>query len=257
MNRIALGPNEVSTCTPTTGIKTSHEWLTRSRRIADPQSDLPYATFAPMHYEERYAYPLVVWLHGDGGNERELRQVMPLMSMRNYVAIAPRGTRASERHRGHFDWRQTPEAIEHAESQIADCIAVAARRFNIHPERIFLVGRDSGGTMALRAAWNNPVRFAGVGAFHGPLPSCLSPLRRVNELRRLPCLLTTSRESVSYPESRVCSDLRLLHSAGCKVTMRHYPGTDGITDIMLSDLNNWLMELVCGSSKEQGAWSRE
>ena len=71
-------------------------------------------------------------------------------------------------------------------------------------------------------------------------------MRRVNEPRKLPCLLTTSRESVLYPEKRVCDDLRLLHSAGCKVTLRHYPGDDELTDTMLSDLNNWLMELVCG-----------
>jgi phospholipase/carboxylesterase len=250
MNRIAIDPIEVATGTASTGLKKSHDWITRSRRIADPQTDLPYATFAPVHYEERYAYPLLVWLHGDAGSERELKQIMPVVSMRNYVAIAPRGSWTDERNRGRFDWRQTPEAIECAESRIADCIAVAQRRFNIHPKRIFIVGRDSGGTMALRVAWNDPSRFAGVGAIHGPLPTCLSPMRRVNELRQLPCLLTTSRESSAYPESRVCGDLRLLHVAGCKVTLRHYPGPDGLTDIMLSDLNSWLMERVCSGNHD-------
>jgi phospholipase/carboxylesterase len=127
---------------------------------------------------------------------------------------------------------------------------VAQKRFNVHPKRIFLVGRETGGTMALRVAWNNPNRFAGVGAFHGALPSQLSPLRRVNELRKLPCLLTTSKESVLYPEKVVCNDLRLLHTAVCKVTLRHYPGDDGLTDNMLSDLDSWLMEIVCGASRD-------
>ena len=94
------------------------------------------------------------------------------------------------------------------------------------------------------------MRCRSPGYWHGPLPSCSSPLRRVNELRQLPCLLTTSRDSDLYPETRVCNDLRLLHTAGCKVTLRHYPGPDGVTDIMLSDLNNWLMNLVCGSNKD-------
>jgi phospholipase/carboxylesterase len=262
MNRIALAPSEISTSTPLTSLKKPHDCVTRLRRPADRQTDLPYATFAPIHYEDRYAYPLLIWLHGDSGNEQELRQIMPLVSMRNYVAIAPRGPSGTDisvcqeespwqtgmsGSRG-FDWPQSPEVIERVESRVADCIAVAQRRFNIHPDRIFIVGREAGGTMAVRIAWNNPGRFAGVGAFHGPLPTRLSPLRRVNELRRLPCLLTTSQESLAYPQHQVCSDLRLLHSAGCKVTMRHYPGTDGITDIMLSDLNNWLMELVCNGS---------
>lgn len=250
MNRIDVDPIEFTTSASTTGTKNKPDWLTRARRIPNPQTELPYATFAPIHYEERYAYPLLIWLHGDAGTEQELRQIMPLVSMRNYVAIAPRGSRRDERHRGRFDWRQSPDSIECAESRIENCIAVAKDRFNIHSNRIYLVGRDSGGTMAMRAAWNNPSRFAGVAALHGPLPNCQSPLRRVNELRNLPCLLTTSRDSDLYPETRVCDDLRLLHSAGCKVTLRHYPGPDGVTDIMLSDLNNWLMELVCNGGRD-------
>ena len=48
--------------------------------------------FTPLHYERNYAYPLLIWLHGKGGNEHHLRQVMPKISMRNYAAVAPRGT---------------------------------------------------------------------------------------------------------------------------------------------------------------------
>src|SRR5262249_18470032 len=102
--------------------------------------DLPYATFAPMHYEERYAYPLIVWLHDSDSNEQELRQVMPLVSMRNFVAIAPRGTCEGSRLGGRFEWRQSGDSIEAAHTRIADCVAIAEERFNIHPKRIFLVG---------------------------------------------------------------------------------------------------------------------
>src|SRR3954462_4877231 len=247
MNRIAPAPSKIPMKSAVATSKHSQSFANRTRRLAPSQDDLAYATFAPIHYEKRYAYPLLVWLHGDAGSERELRHVIPQGSMRNYVAVAPRGSRQSCQNRRFFDWRQSPEAIEAAESHIAGCIAMAQDRFNFHPNRIFIVGRDTGGTMALRAAWNEPGRFAGVGALHGPLPSQLSPMRRVNEVRKLPCLLTTSRESVLYPQNRVCDDLRLLHSAGCKVTLRHSPGDDDLTDTMLPDLNNWLMELVCGN----------
>jgi phospholipase/carboxylesterase len=202
-----------------------------------------------MHYEEGYSYPLLVWLHDSASSERELRHVMPLVSMRNYVAIAPRGTCEDERTRGQYGWRQTSDAIEAAQSRIADCIAVARWRFNIHGDRIFLVGRGSGGTMALRTAWQDPDQFAGVVAINGPLPARLSPLRRVNELRRVPCLLATSRDSQAYPADHVCRDLRLLHVAGCTVALRQYPGDDSLTSNMLSDMDRWLMELVCGGNK--------
>jgi phospholipase/carboxylesterase len=219
------------------------QWSRPSR-----EAEARIATFAPMHYEAKYAYPLLVWLHGRASNEHELRQVMPLVSMRNFVAVAPRGPWADPRHGGRFGWRQTSEAIEAAESRIDACIALAQRKFNIHAKRIFLVGHGSGGTMAVRIGWSQPNRFAGVVAINGPLPTQHSPLRRVNEARRVPCFLATSRDSRAYPASRVCRDLRLLHAAGCTVALRQYPGGDGLTGNMLEDLNRWLMELVCGAA---------
>lgn len=205
----------------------------------------PHATFAPMHYEPGYGYPLVIWLHGAMGDERQVRRVMPKVSMRNYVAIAPRGTCQARDEQTGYCWRQTADAIEQAESRIFDCIAIASRRFNVHSGRIFLAGIGCGGTMALRAAWNHPGRFAGVATFGGPMPSHDRPLRNVNDLRRLPCFVATSRQSSDYPEAEVCRDLRLMHAAGCTVALRQYPCGDDLTTTMLADLDRWMMALVC------------
>ncbi len=246
MNRLVLETESSPTFYPLDSLLDSCELTTLDRFNAVRDESAPHATFAPIHYEANYAYPLIVWLHGNASNEHELRQVMPLVSMRNYVAVAPQGTWKDKRRRGHYGWRQASDMIEDAASRIADCIAAAQQRFNIHPMRIFLAGHGSGGTMALRVAWNDPSRFAGVAAISGPLPTQQSPLRRVNDLRKLPCLLATSRDSRAYPPARVCGDLRLLHAAGCTVALRQYPGGDGLTTHMLADLDRWLMELVCG-----------
>ena len=48
-----------------------------------------YSLFAPLRYTPSYPYPLIVWLHGYGSDERQLVRVMPLVSMQNYVAVAP------------------------------------------------------------------------------------------------------------------------------------------------------------------------
>jgi phospholipase/carboxylesterase len=185
-----------------------------------------------MHYEPGYAYPLVVWLHASPGNEQELRQVMPLVSMRNYVAVAPRGPSVARCQVNAYGWRQTGDDIERAEECIAHCVDLAERRFSIHADRIFLVGHGSGGTMALRVAWNNPSCYGGVATLGGPL---------------------MARKSRLYPDDRVCHDLRLLHSAGCTVALRQYPGDDELTTNMLSDLDRWLMELVCGNGRDSSA----
>ena len=126
-------------------------------------------------------------------------------------------------------------------------VATAKKRFHINDQRVFVGGYGSGGTMALRLAWRNPGAFAGVVAINGGLPTQGRPMSRVNEIRRLPCLLATFRDSRTYPANQVCGDLKLLHSAGCTVALRQYPVADGITNSMLADVNSWMMELVCSN----------
>jgi phospholipase/carboxylesterase len=247
MNRLVLDTENIFVSDSLASIHDSHELTALDSGRAQAVEPAPHATFTPIHYERNYAYPLLVWLHGHASNEHELRQVMPKVSLRNYVAVAPQGPWVDPRRRGRHGWRQASDMIEDAESRIADCVASAKHRFNIHPNRIFLAGYGSGGTMAVRVAWNDPARFAGVASLNGPLPTQQSPLRRVNELRQLPCLLAMSRNNSDYPPARVCDDLRLLHAAGCTVALRQYPGTDGLAEWMLADLDRWMMELVCGS----------
>ena len=66
--------------------------LSTSRRTAagtNKKQAVEHSFFVPLHYEPNYAYPLVVWLHGPGDGHRQLKQVMPHISLRNYVAVAP------------------------------------------------------------------------------------------------------------------------------------------------------------------------
>lgn len=249
MNRFAFAAESVTipalqTC-PT---EPAGEHRFASHRI-EHETGKPVATFAPIHYEPGYAYPLIVWLHSSAGNEGELRTIMPLLSMRNFVAVAPRAVAVDHRRQDGYRWQQNEHCIEAAELRITECVDMAAHRFHVNASRVFLAGCGSGGTMALRVAWNQPQRFAGVVSINGPVPRNMRPLSRVKDLRRLPCLLAASQRSSNYATDQVCGDLRLLHSAGCTVALRQYPGDNQLTDNMLADVNRWIMEIVCNSPR--------
>jgi len=210
----------------------------------------PHTLFAPLHYEKNYAYPLFIWLHGPGDNESQLRRVMPLVSMRNYVAVAPRGTceeNDGNRAGGRYTWRETDEGILLAEQSVVECIDVAMGRFHVAKQRIFLAGFGVGGTMALRIGLGQPDRFAGVASLAGAFPRGKQPLIRINEIRKLPLLLSHGRDSEKYTQDQASEDLRLLHTAGMSLTLRQYPCSDEITIDMLHDLNVWTMEQVTGT----------
>ncbi len=252
-----------------------------------------HVLFSPMHYEPGYAYPLLIWLHGPGNDERQIMKMMPLISMRNYVGIAPKGVyraaepvessvskqfsylknrkmeltrtavpelvlrldqekaRGKEKERNHkdfYDWPQTDEGISLAEQKVFECIAAAEEKCNIARERVFLVGFDSGGTMAFRLAMQYPQYFAGVVSLGGRFPEGNLPLRQWNTVRNLPTMLAIGKESSVYSPEEARSDLRLLHTAGLSVCVRQYACGQEISPEMLQDVNRWIMERVCNES---------
>jgi phospholipase/carboxylesterase len=213
-----------------------------------------HSFFGPLHYEANYAYPLLVWLHPEGENENHLNLVMPQISMRNYVAVAPRGTLdvpAGDLSRSEacFTWRQTDDHSFLAQQRILAAVEAASRRFHVHHRRVFLAGAGNGGTMAFRVALRHPDKFAGALSLGGAFPLGAAPLARLVEARDLPLFIATGRQSMNYPESAVCKDLRLFHAAGMNITLRQYPGSRDISEMILSDVDRWMMEVIA-SGKE-------
>jgi phospholipase/carboxylesterase len=226
--------------------------------------DFAHAWFLPLHYEPGYAYPLIVWLHGCGDDERQLRRIMPLLSMRNYMAVAPRGIRIPDQRdetRESYGWMQTEEHIQHAEQRVFESVERASRQYNVHPQRVFLAGFDQGGTMAMRIALSHPSRFAGVISLCGAFPTGRTPFGNLVAARRLGILLASGRTSLDYPAAQVCQDLRLLHTAGLSITLRQYPCGQEIMPQMLADVDRWIIEQIAPrrdvAVESDAEWSRE
>jgi phospholipase/carboxylesterase len=218
--------------------------------VAPARHESPNCLLAPLHYEPNYAYPLLVWLHGPEGDEREIKRIVPLISLRNYVSVAVRGP-ATER-RG-FAWPETADAILAAESRIEEAVAQARQKFSIHAGRIYLTGYGAGGTMGLRLALRRPDRYAGAASLAGQFPQGHAPLSRLTAIRQSRLLIMHCRDSQNYPIDRVCQELALFHAAGLAVTLRQYPCGDELTTQMLSDLDIWLMEQVTGVPAPQSS----
>lgn len=210
--------------------------------------DVPHTLFAPLHYESGYAYPLIVWLHGNGQDERHLLRVMPLVSMRNYVAVAPRGTEFLADGQATYGWETSPEGVDDAEQRVFQCVHTAQKKLHVARHRLFLAGFASGGAMALRIALEHPDVFAGAISLEGPFPSGQSPFRNLTQARRVPLFLATGRDSAAYPSQQVCQDLRLLHTAGMSITLRQYPCAHEIAPQMLADVDRWIIEQITAPS---------
>ena len=207
------------------------------------------SVFAPLHFEADYNYPLLIWLHGRGENEDHLRYVMPKISMRNYAAVAPRGTLPLDDSQNletcdEYTWSLGNANFSKAVDRVCHAIEYAKSRFRIDASRIFLAGSGRGGTMALQIGMTLPQTFSGIASIGGALPRQGAPLAHLAASRQLPVLLSVNRKNESYPDELVCQDLRLLHIAGMTVTLRQYPAGDALSDSMLSDVDQWMMEVM-------------
>ncbi len=217
------------------------------RLFETPEKPAHRSTFVPLHYERNYAYPLLIWLHSSGSDEQQLKQIMPKVSLRNFVAVAPRGMKDAESAR--TTWCQSLAGIEFAWDSVWQCMTRARKRFNIADNRVFIAGHGEGGTMAMRLAFSHPDHFAGVATLGGSFPRGLRPLGRISESRDLSVLLAHNRDGETYSESQACHDIRLLHSTGVSIMLRQYPGPDEINAVMLRDLNCWLMQEITGQDQ--------
>ena len=210
-----------------------------------PRGHSIFSLLAPMHYEANYAYPVVIWLHSDGGDEKQLLRVMPHISMRNYVGLGVRASLPCEGRRGYL-WQQSPQSILTAESRVQEALAAARAKFNINTDRIFLAGHEAGGTMAYRLALRSPHSYAGALSVGGAFPLGHMPLLNLHSLRDLPLFLAYCRDSETYSEGNLCDELPLFHAAALKVAIRQYPCGDELTTQMLTDMDAWMMERVTG-----------
>lgn len=200
--------------------------------------------FGPRSYEPRYDYPLIVWLHSCHSSELELENVMPELSLQNYVSCAPRGTVACDPEGKFYRWGQSAAASAIAEEIVFESIALARRQFSISEERVFLAGFGAGGTTAWRIALRYPKRFAGVISICGDFPHRNQPLMNIHAARDLPTLWMYGSKSTACGISQVCESLSILHAASLTVDIRQYPCGNELLSNMLVDMNNWVMQRV-------------
>ena len=206
----------------------------------------PVSYFLPANYEPNYKYPLIVWLHQDGGCDRQVADVMPHVSTQNYVAVGVRAPRAMDAAGRAFGWLDSPLGTAVAEEAVFSAVDVAMHRYSVNPSRVYLAGYREGGTMAMRLGLRNADRIDGVISIDGELPRGGRPLCDLEGARRLAILSAVAMESRRYPVERVCEDLKLWHTARLRMDMRQYTVDDCMVTEVLRDVNAWVMARVTG-----------
>lgn len=198
----------------------------------------------PSHYTPGYAYPLIVYLHGDGTNRREVRQVMPHISPQNYIAVGIDGNRSDDSNGHRWSWDVSAGAVDRLAERVERAIEGVGRRCQLRADRIILVGRRDGGSAAIAVAAAMQRSVAAVVSLGGRMPPLR--VRNYSDLisRRLRMLWLWGADNPAIDDATLQTDGRAALAIGARLDVRVYPTDDEADTAVFADVNRWIMERV-------------
>ncbi|GIX05173.1 MAG: hypothetical protein KatS3mg114_1042 [Planctomycetaceae bacterium] len=231
-------------------VPTHQEYLQGQRGPELSFADGPHALALPDVYEPAYSYPLIVWFHREGSDEEEVFEVLPLISERNYIALALRGNVEDG---PAAEWSTAKDPPGQIAQRLQGTIEHLRTIVNLHPDRVILAGMGTGGQVALEVFLHRPEWFQGVASLNGNFQLTEMPLVRLRALRGRRVLLTTHLSSVPGRAAQMVATGRLLYTAGLQVATRIYHDqTEHTQRRVLRDLDHWIMDGIQSAVKAAG-----
>ncbi len=168
LNQITKGEN------PLRAMKGDFRWAYKS--VVDNELQ-PYRVFVPSKYDATKPTPMVVALHGMGGDENSYFMsydngvVKREAEARGYIVVCPKGRGSASMYMGD------------AEKDVLDVIAAMRRDYNVDANRIYLTGHSMGGYGTWSIAPKYPELFAAIAPISGGgNPQALSKIKHVPEI---------------------------------------------------------------------------
>jgi phospholipase/carboxylesterase len=190
----------------------------------------------PEKHEPAYAYPVLIWLHGDGQTEQDAIAAIHRASDQNIIGIALRGDAAL---RSGYTWNASPAALSNFLEALLLSLSV---RYRINADRVFIGGYESGANLAMQLMLEHPATYCGAALLSPRLKSLSLPtgMTRLARGRRI-LVASQLTGSPAHLMDLVEFD-RQLEQLGLEVRSRYYqPTTRKLTTRMLRDVDHWMI----------------
>lgn len=181
--------------------------------------------------------PVIVFLHGSGGNFKAYTWVLSrLASRRGMTIVSPTF--------GAGSWTY-PESAGAVNAALKD----VSRLTPIDSARIYLAGLSNGGRGVFQVAASSPDRFAGMILLSPVLDvSTIHDPEFLDRWNSKPILLITGKEDERIYYPFVKEQMDFLHSSGVQTTLNAYPEEDHFLffsqyENVLADIDHWLSSI--------------
>lgn len=189
-----------------------HGDLHKAYRSAVDNTLQPYRLFIPEAYDFRKPAPLVVALHGMGGDENSMfdsyaGSVKRAAERLGLLVACPKGRDTASMYRGV------------AEQDVMDVLAEVRRDYRIDPNRIYLMGHSMGGYGTWSVAMDHPDVFAALG----PISGGGNPAGMV-KLRNIPQYVVHGDADPTVPVTQSRTMVEAGKKAGANIVYVEVPG---------------------------------
>lgn len=165
----------------------------------------PFRVFVPSSYDSTKAYPLVIALHGMGGDENSYFEAYGKGAFTSeaekhgYIVACPKGRKPASMYMGD------------AERDVMDVLADMMRAYRIDPDRVYLTGHSMGGFGTWTVAMNHPEVFAAIA----PVSGGVMNLAGLSRIAHIPELIVHGDDDKTVGVERS----RVVVAAGKKLNM--------------------------------------
>ncbi|MCP5119181.1 MAG: alpha/beta fold hydrolase, partial [bacterium] len=248
--RINLGQMPASNFDFSAALRTSVEILDSLKRGQDPVYQakgalyrhyvfeeagviLPYRLFVPASYDGTRALPLLIGLHGLGGNEstffgRDNGLLTTLATKHGYIVATPLGYNRTTGYGRGAGRRRDPTAQREArwsEQDVLNVLELVKKEYRVDDQRIYLMGHSMGGN----GAWYLGAKYPHLWAAVAPIASGQGATRAdLERMKQVPVLLTHGAKDVVALVDSSRRAARLMEELGMEYVYNELPdGTHG------------------------------
>src|SRR5215469_17011139 len=173
----------------------------------------PYRIYVPAAYDGSRPYPLIIALHGMGGDENSIFDqyangaFKSEAEKRGYIVVCPKGREPASMYTGP------------AEQDVLDVIAEVEQAYKIDPDRVYMTGHSMGGFGTWSIAIDHPELFAAIAPISGG-----GDPKKMNRIARIPELVVHGDNDNTVPVQRSRDMVEAGKKIGVEIRYIEVPG---------------------------------
>jgi poly(3-hydroxybutyrate) depolymerase len=172
--------------------------------------EMEYALFVPSKYDKEKKAPLILALHGLGGNPQQFMRSRGLTDQaekHGYIVAAPMGynergwygARVLGKGKGKGKSNDPENLSELSEKDVMNVLEIVKKDYSVDPDRIYLMGHSMGGG----GTWHLGIKYPDIWAGLAPIaPAIFRQPTDLDKIKHVPVILVQgAKDTLTRPES--------------------------------------------------------